>query len=82
MVDVVIRLEMASRGVRTGVWFKQCRPKHTLRQHCRLSCRLRLRLQLQFLNSKAMVVLPSWRGEAGVPVLEEDIGRSDSEREA
>ncbi|MQL94115.1 hypothetical protein Taro_026767 [Colocasia esculenta] len=43
-------------------WFRQCRPRLRLRQHCRLSCRHRLRLQLQFLRSMAMVVLPSWRG--------------------
>ncbi|MQL83631.1 hypothetical protein Taro_016130 [Colocasia esculenta] len=36
-------------------WFRQCRPRHRLRRHCRLSCRHRLRLQLPFLMSMAMV---------------------------
>ncbi|MQM05574.1 hypothetical protein Taro_038386 [Colocasia esculenta] len=40
-----------------------------------------LKLQLQFPRSMAMVVRPSWRGETGVSVLEEDIVRSDSKRE-
>ncbi|MQL91314.1 hypothetical protein Taro_023924 [Colocasia esculenta] len=59
-------------------WFRQCRPRRRLKRHCMLSCnlRLRLRLQLQFLKSMAMVVR-----ETGVLVLEEDIVRSDSERE-
>ncbi|MQL87350.1 hypothetical protein Taro_019886 [Colocasia esculenta] len=46
-------------------WFRQCRPRHRLRRHCRLSYRLRLRLQLQFPRRMAMVVRPSWRGSRG-----------------
>ncbi|MQL80890.1 hypothetical protein Taro_013334 [Colocasia esculenta] len=46
-------------------WSRRCRPRPTLRRHCRLSCRLKLRLQLQFPKSKAMVVLPSWRDSRG-----------------
>ncbi|MQM20516.1 hypothetical protein Taro_053538, partial [Colocasia esculenta] len=57
-------------------WSRQCRPRLRLMRHCRLSCRHRLRLQLQFLRSIAMVVR-----ETVVSVLEEDIVRSDSERE-
>ncbi|MQM00086.1 hypothetical protein Taro_032815 [Colocasia esculenta] len=40
-------------------WSRQCGSRPRLRQHCRLSCRHRLRLQLQFLRSMAIVVLPS-----------------------
>ncbi|MQM08244.1 hypothetical protein Taro_041100 [Colocasia esculenta] len=43
-------------------WFRQCRPRHRLRRHCRINCKHRLKLQLQFLRSMAMVVCPSWRG--------------------
>ncbi|MQM04004.1 hypothetical protein Taro_036792 [Colocasia esculenta] len=92
VVGVVLRLEMTSRGVRTGVssrpqhprvlqyflhhslwtmvysckvWFRRCRPRLTLRRHCRLSYRLKLRLLLQFLRRMAMVVRPSWRDSRG-----------------
>ncbi|MQL78091.1 hypothetical protein Taro_010510, partial [Colocasia esculenta] len=47
------------------VWFRQCRPRRTVKRHYRCSCRIRLRPQLQFPKSKAMVVLPSWRGSRG-----------------
>ncbi|MQL76756.1 hypothetical protein Taro_009151, partial [Colocasia esculenta] len=43
-------------------WSKQCRLRLRLRRHCRLSCRHKLRLQLQFLKSMAMVV-QSWMRE-------------------
>ncbi|MQM21289.1 hypothetical protein Taro_054328 [Colocasia esculenta] len=47
------------------VWSKRCRLRHRLRLHCKLSCRHKLRLQLQFPRSMAMVVHPSWRGLRG-----------------
>ncbi|MQM04434.1 hypothetical protein Taro_037233 [Colocasia esculenta] len=53
------------RACSCKAWFRQCRPRRRLRRHCRLSCRHRLRLQLQFLRSMAMVVRPLWRGLRG-----------------
>ncbi|MQL97796.1 hypothetical protein Taro_030494 [Colocasia esculenta] len=44
---------------------RRCRRKHRLRLCCRLSCRHRIKLQLQFSRSMAMVVRPSWRGLRG-----------------
>ncbi|MQL95056.1 hypothetical protein Taro_027719 [Colocasia esculenta] len=46
-------------------WSKQCKLRLRLKRHCKLSCRHRLRLQLQFLKSMAMVVRPLWRGLRG-----------------
>ncbi|MQL96441.1 hypothetical protein Taro_029122 [Colocasia esculenta] len=46
-------------------WSRQCRLRVRRRQHCRLSCRHRLGLQLQFPRSMVMVVRPSWRGLRG-----------------
>ncbi|MQL93403.1 hypothetical protein Taro_026047 [Colocasia esculenta] len=79
---MVLMLEMTNRDVRIGV---SSRPQHhrvlqhTLRLHFRLSWRLRLRLQLQFLRSKAMAVLPSWSDSRGWlhPLLRGRVGERD-----
>ncbi|MQM20565.1 hypothetical protein Taro_053586 [Colocasia esculenta] len=46
-------------------WSRRCRHRLRHRWYCKLSCRHRLRLHLQFLRSMAMVVRPSWRGLRG-----------------
>ncbi|MQL76114.1 hypothetical protein Taro_008501 [Colocasia esculenta] len=46
-------------------WSRRCRPSHRLMLHCKLNCRHRLKLQLQFPRIKAMVALSTaWRQES------------------